>query len=171
MLQRICKSIERRRAGGQSFRRAVRYAAWYWRERTYRAAPKVKVKLSRHTIRTLYYRWRRSGKRLGCFALQYKTRCCPVSRSLVGQFLRSCAAPGICSLAAAWARLQPAGVSIRALTEATPEALRLAIRAALRERRKLRGQEARLARRIEALASQVGKAPHFVYRASEVRKV
>jgi hypothetical protein len=146
MLQRICTRIEARRDRGQSVREATTYFSWYWSGRNYRSAPRVKVRLSRMTLTTLYYRWRRSGRQRECFALRYTVKRTAISPALVGRFVDECAAPGVCSMTEAWQRLAPAGVSMRLLAGLLPAETRLAIRKAHQAKRNLRAQEAAIAR-------------------------
>lgn len=92
-LHRFCKSVERRRAAGVSVRRAVEYFAWFWRDRSYRTAPKIKAKFSRSRLVVLYYLWLRSGRSPGCFVVNYGGRRAPVTaeqlRAFVGALARA----------------------------------------------------------------------------------
>src|ERR1017187_10674532 len=49
-LHLCCKTIERSRTRGVSVRKAVRYFAWFWKDRHYRTAPHVKARFKRATL-------------------------------------------------------------------------------------------------------------------------
>ena len=151
MLQRICQSIERRRERGQTVRKAVVYFGWYWHGRSCRTAPGIKVRLGATALKNIYYRWRRSGKKIESFQPNYRLR--PVvDAALVSRFLDACAAAGVGSMTAAWGRLNAGGVSLRALVAALPARKRLAIRAAHRSRRDLMAKDRALGQKIRGLA-------------------
>ena len=100
-LHRLCKAVERRRSAGISVRKAVRYFAWFWRNRPYRTAPHIKAKFKRPTIVALYYHWRRNGKSPDCFAQRYGGRLGPVTRREMRRFLGACGKAGTVSLSQA----------------------------------------------------------------------
>ncbi len=147
---RICTGIERRRARGQAVRRAARYFALRWRSKTYRKAPHIAVRLSAARIVSLFYLWKRAGRRPEAFALRYKHKAA-ISPELARQFLRGCAAPGALSMSAAIRQFQPAGFSTRALIDSLAPKTRRQIRALHVSRRGLIAQDRAIGRRIRAL--------------------
>jgi hypothetical protein len=97
-LHRICKAIERRRAQGVGVRKAVVQPAWFWRERHYRTAPRIKCRFARSTLVALYYQWRGSGQSPDCFVLHYAERLAPVTPDELRRFIRACAQAGTVSV-------------------------------------------------------------------------
>ena len=97
-LHRFCKAVERRRAAGMSLRKAVRYFAWFWKDRPYRTAPHIKARFSKPTLVALYYRWRRNGKSPDCFELHYAGRLPPVTAEEIRRFADACARADTVSL-------------------------------------------------------------------------
>jgi len=100
-LHRFCKTVERRRAGGMSVRKAVKHFAWFWKDHPYRTAPHIKTKFSRAALVCLYYRWRRNGKSPECFALHYGDRLPPVTPEQIRRFVRACGTGGAVSISQA----------------------------------------------------------------------
>ena len=91
LLHRFCQTVDRRRAAGVSVRKAVKYFAWFWKDRPYRTAPHIKARFSRPTLVALFYRWRRAGKSPDCFALHYSDRLAPVTAEEIRRFADACA--------------------------------------------------------------------------------
>ena len=100
-LHRLCKAIEMRRAAGVSVRKACTYPAWFWKDRSWRTAPRIKARFSRSTLVVLYYQWRRSGKSPDCFRLHYADRLAPVTRGEMRRFVGACGKGGTVSLSQA----------------------------------------------------------------------
>ena len=135
-LHRICRAIERRRAGGMLVRKAVQYHSWFCKHNPYRTAPHIKARFSSATLVVLYYHWRRSGKSPDCFELHYVTRLAPVTPKQMRRFVRACGNFGTVSFSQA-ARL--AGLN-RALAcrilSRLPSALAGQIKGIFKERRR-----------------------------------
>jgi hypothetical protein len=159
ILQRICKTVEGRRARGQSLHRALRWHVWCLRRRTYKSAPGKRVRLCEGTLGRIYYAWLASGRDPRAFALNYKFSRQPVSADVTRAFIRANAAPQVFSMHAAWRHLRETwdqGIPLpnaRTLIESLPTETRKALRQMHRERRKLAGQSAMLCRQIEGLAN------------------
>jgi len=96
-LRRFCQAVERRRAAGVSVRKAIKSFAWYWKNRSYRTAPRIKARYSRSTLVMLYYRWCRNGRSPDCFNLQYVSRLAPVTPEQMQRFIDGCARAGTVS--------------------------------------------------------------------------
>jgi hypothetical protein len=81
-----------------SVRKAVKYFAWYWRDRPYRTAPHIKARLRRSTLVNLYYHWRRNGKSPNCFGLHYGDRLATITVEEIRRFVDACGEAGTASL-------------------------------------------------------------------------
>ena len=72
VLHRGCMAVERWRKMGFSVHKATVHFAWFWRGRFYKSDPSRPIRLSASTLRSVYYRWRRSGKSRAALALHYR---------------------------------------------------------------------------------------------------
>lgn len=105
ILQRICKGAEKRLQCRRGVHRALRAAAWRWKNRCYRCDSSRRVRLSLNSLVAIYYRWVRAGKTPEAFTLNYRS--CPpkVSARLIADFIRVCGEPGIYSMLEAFETL------------------------------------------------------------------
>lgn len=161
ILQRICESVEDRRARGMSLHKALRRPAWAWKSKTYKSGKPVR--LTEGTLARLYYAWRANGRTPEAFALGYKFTRKPISAALATAFIKANAREGVTSMQAAFSELCRThtdsealkGISERMLVESLSPELRAALCQAHWERRKRASQERKLGRQLEALANQI----------------
>jgi hypothetical protein len=135
-LARLCRAIQRRRDGGMSLRKALKWPSWYWRQdRRYRCDHSRRVQISRGSLTRFYYAWRRSGKSLDAFELGYKVKFRMPARGQVRAFIRSCSTSR--SLQAAYRNFSGRGKSVPAwlLIRGIPRHAKRVIKAAQRRRR------------------------------------
>lgn len=145
--------VEAARRQGKSVKAALQYFAWYWRGKSYRANPKIKVRLSPSHLRKLYYQWRRNGRTSSAVALRYKAvNRRPVKPAEIARFVRHASAPVAFTFAGAWnamQRTQPLPYSMSHLWASLPAELRRELRRLFYGRRKQRGIETRFRRFLE----------------------
>jgi hypothetical protein len=128
LLHRLCLAIERKRERGRTLRQALRWPGWYWKNRTYRCDPTRKIQISRGTLKNCYYIWRRGGKTAASLSLRYGTSAIPIPQNDVLRFVRSCLAPGACSLEAVYRAMAAPSHTLRTFRDSMPRALLQRIR-------------------------------------------
>lgn len=165
-LHGFCLRLERRRERGATLYEAQKQFAWFWKDRAYRTAPRVKAHFHQGTLTRLYYYWRENGRRPECFTLHYIDRLPPVSPDLVRRFTAACATSGITRLSQAARLVETGNIRFNRILSAMPERLRRKIKEAFRARR-VAETEARRAVKLmqngmrERLSADATRARHL----------
>lgn len=136
-VNRICRCIEGRLARGQSLRRAVRWFAWYWRDRHHRSDPARPIRLGAETIVRLLRQWRAGGRTHQAVALRFRPGLQTLTPGNVLELARLGLAPGVRSLRAAYEQLASPPVTASAFFHAMPIEVRKPLMALFAARRRL----------------------------------
>lgn len=105
MLERTFRCVERAQVRGVSVWRALRFFCWRWNGKPYRSDPTHSFRLSRCTLRALYYAWLRSGRVREPLLLKPNRARGRVTRGQLKSFVRLLQAPGVASTREAYRRL------------------------------------------------------------------
>jgi hypothetical protein len=149
--------VEGRCAGGQSLHKAVRWFAWYWRNRFYKSDPSRPIRLSAQTIIRLFYRWKSEGRTPGAVALRYRSSLQKLAPGDVIELARRCLAPGARSFSGTWRELPNPRASSSAFSYATQPALRERLAALFAARRALKREERAAGEAVEKFAEGFAK--------------
>lgn len=138
ILESIVRSVDRRRARGESVREAITYFAWYWGNRTYRTAPHRRIRLSKWRIRSVYYAWRRCGRASSAISLRFRAGKASVGPDTIRKLILACASPDVLSFSAAFRTLADPGVSLSSMLNRLPALTKAELKRRLEQRRALR---------------------------------
>lgn len=150
--------IERRRAAGQSLRRAVRWFAWYWKDRTYKCDPHRAMRFSSNTLVRLFYRWQNGGRTPEALVLHYRSGRSKLGPAKLTQMARACATPGVRSFLEAWRQIPNAPATHSAFRHAMPAQLRTILVELCDARRRVEYLERRAQKTIAHFESAPPKA-------------
>ncbi len=89
MLLRFFQCVDRRRrAEGVSLWHALRFFSWKWDRTAYRSDPRKRRRFSRYTLRSLYYKWVRSGRDPAVLLLKVREPRGRISGNTLSDFVR-----------------------------------------------------------------------------------
>ena len=135
MRARICRCMDLGRVQGKPLRKMVRFHAWRWRGRHYKAAPFQPILLKASTIHRLYRMWRKGGRTPAALAFHYWRGNRKASMGQVIELAKLCLASGTKSFSEAYRKLAAPGAVESAYRYATPPRLRVALAELLAHRR------------------------------------
>ena len=151
-LARICRCLDRGQTAGKRLRRMVRFHAWRWRGRHYKAAPSRPIRFNAGTILRIYYAWRKGGRTPAALALHYWRGNRRASRCQVIELSKLCLLPETKSFSAAYRRLATPGAAESAYRRAMSARLQAALAALLAHHRHEQVLERTVRRILEGLA-------------------